>query len=184
MSEQNNDTDLSDVPTGDDALPGSVRVTSRNGDAWYEYGGDLLWDAEMVVNIWERFKMMHETEWSRVGTTPYGAARGKGSDVKTNGKIRTQDDDDFMSDLKDRADSAGDEIDGWLTKRQAPQVTERGPRRTDVRINYSTGSKVSMGGPEYKRGKLVGALADFENYLFHERVFLPVLEQYEEQYPY
>lgn len=171
--------ELSDVPESHDELPDSVRVTGRGDDAWYEYDGEALFSEGNVVRIWNAYQRMQAADWERVQGMRDGSTRKK---------IRTEDAEDAQADLEDAWEAEHEETpfvfsrDGLLGNHHG--IKEEGPRKSVAWADYDTGRPAGLGGSTYKRQQLLQKLKEYEQWRFHTDVWLPVIEEYNEKYPY
>lgn len=179
----NDTTSEPDVP---DDTPAAVshKVRNYNDDRWFEHDGELLFAPSDVERVHARLVQMDETDWETVTVSPMASMLGKSTDFVTRAKIHTDDTDEFLAAFEERTQAVGEEHGGWLTERAEPTVSEQGPIRTDVWVRHPVGYTVTMGGAANKAQKILLAIRDFESWLHQTEVVAPLLEKYNERYPY
>lgn len=163
------------VPTENPEPISTVR--NRNGDAWYEYDGELLFDPETIERLHERYVEMQERDGENL------AVVGGGSTKRL--KIRTKDQEAFREAIAERR-----EEHDFLMNVEVQLLGnhhglhEEGPRKTVAWADYRAGRAASLGGADYKRQQLLLPVRRFEQWRYHTEVWLPVAERFNEEYPY
>jgi hypothetical protein len=157
--------------------PAPIAGTIRNkkNDSWYEYDGEPLFEGEMLSLICNKLDQMESMEWGVI-------AGIKGSSWDRT-KIHTDMADEFLEAFESRFEEVDNEYTFILSKNN-PEITEKGPIRSDVSVHYEVGRHAGLGGAKYKRQKILYKIRDFENYLYKTEVVDPVFKEYNEKYPY
>jgi len=154
--------------TPPDPLPNHL---NRGEDAWYEYDGEPLFEEELIERLEARFEKMVEHEDDTENISHYRVT------------IQTKDVDAFETAIDTKFEQVADDHD-FLVKLPAPETRERGPVKTIVTIHYGRGFAAAMGGPAWKRNKIIGPVRDYELWYFHEHVIKPVFDRFHDRYPY
>jgi len=164
------------------------KITNRNGDLWYEYDGEPLFDDETLARIRTRFDEMRRNEYERIATV--------GSGITTKTKIRTKDVESFKADLTERQqswiDDHGERLTPFgnayygeiLTPYKVVEINEEKPRKTVLWAQYDTGHSAFIGGPDSKKQDILLPVRIYEQWSYHTEVVEPLFDEYHELYPY
>jgi hypothetical protein len=154
--------------TPPDPLP---KHLNRGDDAWYEYDGEPLFEEVLIERFEARFEEMVDYEDEIEQVSGYRVA------------IQTKDVDAFEAAIDTRFEQIADDHD-FLIKLPAPETRQEGPVKTIASIRYGRGYAAAMGGPAWKRNRILGPVRDYELWYFHEQVIKPVFDRFHDRYPY
>lgn len=171
-------------------LPSKVerKIRNKDGDEWYEYDGEPLFDDEVLDRIRFRFSEMRSSDYERI-------AHVKGSSRKST-KIRTSDVEEFETDLQNARiqwiDTHGDRLTNFgnahygevLTDYEVVEIHEQKPRKTVLWAKFDAGRRAFVGGAKGKRQDILLPIRDYEQWSYHNEVVEPLFEQYHSLYPY
>jgi len=164
------------------------KITNRNGDEWFEYDGEQLFDDETIERLHDRFNQMESHDWEKLFTV-------KGpSGPRT--KIRTKDvaafkeavrraEQQLITDYGEHLTSFGNRMYGEpVGEMGVIEIAEEHARKTVVSANYQTGHIAFLGGDDGKRQNILLPVRSFEQWLYNTEVVEPLFDEYHEKYPY
>ena len=151
-----------------DPLPSHL---NRGDDAWYEYDGEPLFEDDLIERLEARFEEIVEHEDDIEQVSHYQVS------------ILTKDVDAFETTIDTKFEVVSNDH-AFLVKLPAPETRQEGPQKTIATIHYDGGYAAAMGGPTWKRNKIIKPVRDYELWYYHEHVIKPVFDRFHDRYPY